>query len=202
MPSRETISLLRVPLLVLLVALLLAASAIFASLQFRSSQSVIYNSANASLIQVRSKLQTTQMEERSLQTYTTKFHALAARGLFNEQKRLDWLENLKRLSIDHHLIELEFDLRAERTLSAAAPSAPNIEILSSPLQLKMSLGHEEDLFNFLNAIRTLPQGFYSVENCDIKRKEITSQADAANIQADCNLEWLTFKAKKARSTTN
>ncbi len=202
MPSRETISLLRVPLLVLLVVLLLAAAAIFASLQFRSSQSVIYNGAYASLVQARSKLHTTQMEEKSLQTYTKEFHALTTRGLFDQQKRLDWLENLKRLSLEHHLIAMEFDLQSERTLTATTPSAPNIDILSSPLRLKMSFAHEEDLFHFLQAIRAVPQGFYTIENCAIKRHENTSQINSANIQADCNLEWINFKAKKPPPNTN
>lgn len=198
MPTRETITMLRIPLLVLLVTLLVAAAAVFASLQYRQSQSLIYNSANASLVQARSKLQTTQTEEKSLQDYTKNYRELATRGLFTEQKRLDWFENIKRLSEIHRLVTLDYDLGPQRTQISTAPAAPNIEILSSPLRMKIAAAHEEDLFHFLNAMRTLPQGFYNINNCDIKR----SDGNGANITADCVMEWLTFKAKKMRSNAS
>ncbi|MGB8337302.1 MAG: hypothetical protein WCD07_10030 [Burkholderiales bacterium] len=202
MPTRETITMLRIPLLVLLLTLLLAAAVVFASLQYRSSQSVIYNGASASLVQARSKLQTTKMEENNLQIYSKNYRELASRGLFSEQKRLDWLENVKRLTDEHRLIKLEYDLGPQRTLTAAAQSAPNIEILSSPLRVKIAAAHEEDLFNFLNALRKLQQGFYTIKNCDINRAEARIQIDEANLVADCSMEWLTFRAKKARSNTS
>jgi hypothetical protein len=198
MPTRETITMLRIPLLVLLVTLLVAAAAVFASLQYRQSQSVIYNSATASLVQARSKLQTTQGEEKSLQTYSKNYRELTSRGLFGEQKRLDWFENIKRLSETHRLVSIEYDLGPQRTQTSAAPAAPNIEILSSPLRMKIAATHEEDLFHFLNALRTLPQGFYTINNCDIKRNE----GNSVNITADCAMEWLTFKAKKTRSNAS
>jgi autotransporter translocation and assembly factor TamB len=198
MPTRETITMLRIPLLVLLVTLLVAAAAVFASLQYRQSQSVIFNSANASLIQARSKLQTTQSEEKSLQAYTKNYRQLAARGLFSEQKRLDWFENIKLLSQTHRLVALDYDLGPQRSQTSNTPSAPNIEILSSPLRMKIAAAHEEDLFHFLNALRTLPQGFYNIDNCDIRR----SERDGANITADCAMEWMTLKAKKMRSNAS
>jgi hypothetical protein len=196
MPPRETITLLRIPLLALLVTLLVAAAAVFASLQYREGQSLAYNSAYASLVQARSKLQTTQTEEKNLQTYAGNFRALAQRGLFSEQKRLDWFEDIKKLTVEHRLISLEYDLAPQRTLTAAAPAAPNIEIVSSPLRLKIAAAHDEDLFHFLNALRTLPQGFYTIDVCNIRRAETDGRAADLNVDADCNMEWLTFKTKK------
>jgi hypothetical protein len=195
MPTRETITMLRIPLLVLLFTLLVAAAAVFASLQYRESQSLVFNSANASLVQARSKLATSQMEEKNLRAYGDNFRVLVKRGLFSEQKRLDWFENLKRLSLEHYLISLEYDLAPQRSLTAATPPAPNIELLASPLKLKIIAAHEEDLFHFLNAMRKLPQGFYAVDACNIKRVETNSRSDLS-ISADCNMEWLTFKSKK------
>jgi hypothetical protein len=196
MPSSETIALLRIPLLILLVTLLVAAAAVFASLQYRESQSLVYNSAYASLVQARSKLQTTQAEEKNLQSYGNDFRTLAKRGLFSEQKRLDWFENIKKLSVEHRLISLEYDLAPQRTLTTTTPAAPNIEIISSPLKLKISAAHEEDLFHFLNALRTLPQGFYTADACTIRRAEGDSKSTDLSVNADCNMEWLTFNAKK------
>ncbi|MGB8857158.1 MAG: hypothetical protein WCC58_10875 [Burkholderiales bacterium] len=198
MPTRETISMLRIPLLVLLITMLLVAAAVFASVQYRNSQSVVYNSANASLVQARSKLQTTQAEEKNLQIYSNNYRELARRGLFSEQKRLEWFENIKRLSEHHRLVTLDYDLGPQRTLSAATPHAPNIEIISSPLRMKMTALHEEDLFNFINALRKLPQGFYHFDDCEIKRADSQNLSNGVSIRADCNMDWLTFKARKMR----
>jgi hypothetical protein len=196
MPSRETITMLRMPLLVLLFTLLVAATAVLASLQYRESQTLVYNSANASLVQARSKLMTSQTDEKNLRAYGNNFRALVNRGLFNEQQRLNWFENLKQLSLEHRLISLEYDLAPQRSLSTATPPAPNIEILASPLKLKVIAAHEEDLFHFLNAIRKLPQGFYTIDACNINRAASTSRPTDLSISADCHMEWLTFKAKK------
>lgn len=201
MPTRETITLLRIPLLVLLFTLLVAAAAVFASLQYRESQSLVYNSANASLVQARSKLMTSQTEEKNLRAFGDNFRVLVKRGLFSEQKRLDWFENLKRLSLEHHLISLEYDLAPQRSLTAATPPAPNIDVLASPLKLRIIAAHEEDLFRFLNAMRTLPQGFYAVDACNIKRTETNSRADLS-ISADCTMEWLAFKSKKLSASAS
>ncbi len=199
MPSRETIAMLRFPLLILLVALLVAAAAVFTSLQSRTSQSVVYGSASATLAQARSKLQSAQAEEKNLQAYAGSFKGLAARGLFTEEKRLDWLEHMKRLAAEHHLIALEYHLDPQRSLSpGASAAAPNIDVLASPLRLKISLLHEEDLLNFLNALRNLPQGFYSVDKCAVQKASADSARDGANLTAECAMEWISFKPKKAQ----
>jgi hypothetical protein len=196
MLNRETTMMLRWPLCVLLVALLAAAAAITASWQYKQSQSILNNQANASIAQARVKLKNTQVEEKNLQTYSTIFNQLSSRGLFSEEKRLDWLENLKQLAAEHHFITLEFDLEAQRTLPAAATSMPNIDVLASPLQMKISAWHEEDLLNFFNALRNQPKGFYHIDRCNIKRADIDSGQSGANISADCSMEWISFKPKK------
>ena len=194
MPQRETIMMLRIPLLILLVALAIAAITVFASLQFKSSQSLIHGSASAELAQARNKLQAAQMEEKNLQAFSANFRELSSRGLFSDEKRLDWFEHIKRLATEHHIITLEFGLEPQHALPPNG-AAPNIEVLASPLHLKMALVHEEDLLNFLNALRNQPKGFYSAKNCSLKRAVTDTRSEGANIEADCTLDWMSFKPK-------
>jgi hypothetical protein len=56
--------------------------------------------------------------------------------------------------------------------------------------------HEEDLFHFLNAMRKLPQGFYTTDACNIKRNDTSGPSTDLSISADCTMEWLTLKPKK------
>jgi hypothetical protein len=195
---RETIKMLRWPLCVLLLALFVAGAAIAASWQYKQSQSILNNQANASIAQARVKLKNTQTEEKNLQNYAAIFSQLTARGLFSEEKRLDWLESLKQLASDNHFVSLEFDLEAQRSLPAAATPMPNIEVLASPLRMKIEAVHEEDLLHFFNALGKQQKGFYSMDHCNIKRTDGDAAQSASYVSADCSMQWISFKPKKTK----
>lgn len=148
----------------------------------------------------RTRVETARRERESLEQSADVFRTLVERGLLQSERRLDLVELVNGLRIRHQLFGLDYEIGAQRPLPLPGGLAfTAVEVLASRVKLRARALHEGDLLDFIDALSQSRQGFYPVDRCVIRRVEAKSGGDAVQprVEADCTLEWITLKEKRA-----
>ncbi len=134
-------------------------------------------------------------EERLIKTYYPAFVKLYDQGILGEENRLSWIEALKGAGDKIKLPTLNYQVAAQVVHSPAfALDLGPYQLHASSMSLNMQLLHEGDLFQFFESLDRQAEGLYHVSSCRLTRSNagIIIAPDAANITAQCELEWLSI----------
>ena len=168
-----------------------------------------------SLQELRSRLATLKREQVDLQGSEETYKSLLLRGAFAPERRLDLIEALAELKKRHKLLGLEYEVAPQRPLKfATGASYSAVGIMASRMHVKIRAFHDGDLLAFLEEFPRIQRGFFPMDKCSIKRiagaernaqaaageparpaTGASSNADAAALEADCTLEWITLVDK-------
>ena len=109
------------------------------------------------------------------------------------------MELVNTLRARHQLFSLDYEVAPQRPLLLAGGRVfSSVDVLASRVKLKLRALHEGDVVGFVNDLARTPQGFYPVDRCAMRRVETTSpDSMQPRIEADCTLEWITLKEKRA-----
>lgn len=147
----------------------------------------------------RARVDTARRERESLEQSVDVFRTLVERGLLESERRLDLVELINSLRTQHHLFGLDYEIGPQRALPLAAGLGfTAVEVLASRVRLKARALHEGDVLDFIQALSQSRQGFYPVDRCLLRRLETKAvEALEARVEAECTLEWITLKEKRA-----
>lgn len=140
-------------------------------------------------------------EKQDIRTFQPQFLALRSRGLIGEENRLDWVDQIRQIQEQRHLLPLSFEIAPQQPvkLEAQAPRSDYV-LRASRMNLHMDLLHEGDLFNFFEDLRQ--RGYFAVQDCTLKRAQAAQNvANSPTVAADCQLNWLTLAPVAALNTT-
>lgn len=148
--------------------------------------------------------QTAQANAALLAVYQNPYQALQAGGRIGSAQRLQWVESLS-LGVNQLAVpQVRFTLQPTAIATAANgfASAEGEGLSLTPMRLDFSLLHEGDFYRLLEDLRSRAQGLFSVQNCDLRRKEAGSveldlaSGDAASgrLSGECELLWYTLEA--------
>jgi hypothetical protein len=70
-------------------------------------------------------------------------------------------------------------------------------VLASRVKLRARALHEGDVVAFVDELSRSRQGFYPVDRCVMRRIEGSGEMLQPRVEADCWLEWITLKDKRA-----
>lgn len=147
--------------------------------------------------QVRTQLQEAENEKREILNFQPKFVQLKARGVVGDEKRLDWIDAIRKIQDQRNFLPINYEIFPQQVF-VADPALPiaNLEMRGSKMGLTMKLLHEMDLFNFLQDLHSY--GFYVPLACNINRIGPTEEnPQPTGLAADCTLLWVTMKEKAA-----
>jgi hypothetical protein len=152
-----------------------------------------------SVAEAHARLDSARRERDSLQQSAEVFRTLVDRGLLQGEQRLDLVELVNTLRARHQLYALDYEIAPQRALTLAGGRVyPSVEVLASRVKLKMRALHEGDVLAFMESLAESHRGFYPVDRCAMKRLEVVdAEALGARVEADCSLEWITLKEKRA-----
>lgn len=143
----------------------------------------------------RSEMQLRQFhsEELDLTTRLQTLQSLQTSGVLGEERRLDWMEQLRNTQRELHLPGLKYEFAAQSPLNTAPQTGPNW--YTSPLRLQLHLLHEGDLLNLLNRIEQEARALVILRSC--KLAPPTAQGENRNapatLPAECEMDWLTVR---------
>jgi hypothetical protein len=187
---------------VFLVLALLAGAGIVAGAYWYANKEKL-ESANSSrrLQEARARLDGARRERDSLQESADVFRTLVERGMLQGEHRLDLVELVNSLRAKYQISALDYEVAPQRPLQlAGGRSFKSVDVLASRVKLRARALHEGDLLGFIDALSRNPQGFYPVDRCAMKRLVAPSpDSIQPRVEADCTLEWITLKEKRARA---
>ena len=174
---------------------------VYASMQLNQAEKKGKAAAQAKRLDSQGKLARARDEELEIKKKIARYNELSARGIFGEERRLDWVEQIRTIKNERKLFDIQYEFAPQKPVDAALlPGAGgNYEFLTSTMQLRMKLLHEEDLLNFLADLRGTAQAYIRARSCDVARLPKQSGEIGAlppQLDADCSIDWITIRERK------
>ncbi len=195
MAKRVDWSILRGTVVVFVVLLAVSAAMVSASYYFRQNMEREYQVHHGEFREASRKYLAVDDEERIIDQFFPEFRRLYDAGLLGRERRLSWLETLRRAGDANGLKQVAYKLDAQR------PATPDFDIALgdyrlyvSTMSLNLALLHEGDLLRMLQALDRDALGQYALKRCALKRngEQLDLSGQGANLNADCTLDWWTI----------
>jgi len=144
-------------------------------------------------------------EAEDIKEKVAEYNRLAARGIFGEEQRLNWVERIQAIKNERKLYDIQYEIAPQQRLDDATLSGASggHDFLSSAMQLRMKLLHENDLLNFLSDLRASVPAYLRVRRCDVERlpkgngEGGNHGGPAPQLAAECVIEWITLRERES-----
>lgn len=193
--KRPPFTALRLPLLLLVVSLALAASGGIWSWLLTRDATLALQQKNSALNLARQQLSHSRRQQQLVGTHLNDYRALVARGFIGAEDRLAWIEAAQKANRDAGLYGLDYRL-TPRTASPPA-LAQGLALEQTNMTLTFPILVETDLPRFLAALKQRAPGVMRVRTCSIFMPDgATFEAlNQPRMQAECELQWFTIVKK-------
>lgn len=195
MARRVDWSILRGTVVVFALSLAASAAMVTASFYFRQNMEREYQTHHGEFREASRKYLAVDDEERIIEQFFPEFRRLYEAGLLGRERRLSWLEALRRAGDDNGLTQVAYKLDAQRQATPDFNIAlGDYQLYASTMNLNLALLHEGSLLRLFKALDHDALGQYAVRRCVLKRtgEGLDLTAQGANINADCTLDWWTI----------
>jgi hypothetical protein len=164
----------------------------------------------------QTKLRESGQERDTIVKYLPTLRELEERGIFGEEKRLEWVEQLRTIEKRWPGITIKYDISPQKLLpkeGTNAPPAPippgaklpngdpvkQFGVFSTEMKLTLQLLHEGDALAIFEELRVAKLGLFSIKKCSFKRPNNGDQNDSAvtlgtPLAVDCLLNWISMSA--------
>ncbi|WP_296749918.1 hypothetical protein [Thiobacillus sp.] len=186
---------LKLPLLLVLAALLLAGGGILWSRGQAQDAGLVLQQQRSALNGARQQLDRSRQQQQLIATHLADYQALAARGFIGAEDRLAWIEAAQLAYRDAGLYSLDYRLTPR---AASLPAlAHGLPLGQTTMSLTLPLLVETDLTRFLNALKVRAPGVYRVQGCQLSHPGDApfEPANQPRLLAECELLWFTVAAK-------
>ncbi len=168
---------------------------VIATRQFQSALSGEKGNAIRTLAAERLQLSNAKQQEAYFSSNTALYQELAKRGLFDAERRLEWIDRVSELRAKHGLFSVEYDVSAQHPLEVATG---NVIASASTIDLKVSALHEQAALDFLVDLKASAPGVFVLDSCTMQPVEgLAADTVAARVTAYCTMQWITVKGKRA-----
>ena len=195
--KREDLEALRVPIIVLALTLVAAVSIVFFSGAVLDEAKATRKLRESQLRDARLRIQNAGEERERIIRYVAGYQQLARAGFVGEEQRINWLDSLRLAHEEAQIFGVEYDIGVQKPYAYAREfDIGKLALQESVMHLKFRLLHEEDLLRFFRSLAHHGGGFFTVDQCQIRRLG-SNDADRsaqfqANLSADCDMRWLTI----------
>lgn len=148
------------------------------------------------------KLERTKNEQEDLQGYYHQYQNLVEQNIIGEEKRLDWIESIEEIRNRLNIFSVKYKLDPQETLDMVGTDLPgsSFDLRRSNMTLGLSLLHEGQLLNFIEALSEEAKGMYLLDSCVLTRNDLVRKLKfTPNLEAECTLGWITLNEKNVDS---
>lgn len=142
--------------------------------------------------ETQEKLAHVRDEQQAILRKLSIYRDIAARGYVGEERRRDWIEQIRKIKAKRKLIDIRYELAMPQPDSNVGKAG--IELIASNMKLHMQLLHEEDLLNFLDDLRHSAPAYLRIRSCNVERLSAIENS-AAQLKAECSIDWVTWRVR-------
>ena len=192
-------SYLRRPLIMLALATLFSIAITMVGFQYEKVQHEQYQTALSTLRSTHKLYSNIVNDIDLLDQYRNLYSEYKATGLVGDERRLSWIESLESTNEVLRLPTLGYSLRPQEKFQRPGFKLQRgVSVMASPMELKIGMLHEEDLFALLEGLHLSIRNLFTVDSCSITRQgAIGSSLDTkkTNLRSQCTIRWVTINAK-------
>lgn len=187
------------PMIILGIAILIAAALIVVGYEYEKAQEEDYQKALSTLRSTHRLYSNIVNDIDLLEQYRNLYNGYRKSGLVGRERRLSWIESLEATNQVLRLPKLAYNLEPQEDFERPKfVKRRDVTVMSSSMDLTLSLLHEEDLFTLLEGLRLSIKNLFTVDSCSLSRRGSIDQSvktKSANLQAKCKLRWVTIDDK-------
>lgn len=193
---------LRWSLLFLAVALLAGGTIALVSKQALERAEATRRQLTAQQGEIRGRVSRAHEEEQDIRGRIGRYQALRDSGIIGQEERLDWVEQIERIRARRRLLDMQYELSAQRPIDDAmlpgGAAAGHFEFMASTMRLRMMLLHEDDLLGLFDDLRKAVHARLLVRDCVIERTAAAGGEHGipAQLRAECIIDWITLREKR------
>jgi hypothetical protein len=196
---------LRFPIIGLGAALVLVGALVSFADEYRTENELALQTQQNLLNQARQKLQSSGLEKDTIMQYLPAYNELLASGFIGEERRIEWIEALRQIHAQHKLFSIDYSIGLQENYKPSfLPNLGNFRLNRSVMSLKLDMLHEGDILALIDGLREQTTPFI-VRDCEIQRPigaAVNSKNVAANMQANCEIDWLTLRDPQLTNATS
>ncbi len=195
---------LRYPIIGLGAALVLVGLLVSFADQYRIKNDTALQTQQNLLNQARQKLQSSGLEKDTIIQYLPAYNELLASGFIGEERRIEWIETLRQIHGQHKLFSIDYSIGLQENYKPSyLPNLGSFVLHRSVMSLKLDMLHEGDILALLDGLHQQTTPFI-VRDCEISRPigvAVNAKNVAANMQANCEIDWLTLRDPQLSNAT-
>jgi hypothetical protein len=164
--------------------------------QYRSKQKLALVEQQGLYNKARQKFESSGLEKETIIQYLPEYNTLLSDGFIGEERRIEWIERLRQIHSQYNLFSIDYSIgQQEKYTPSFVANMGNHVMNRSVMELQLDMLHEGDLINLLQDLHENTPPFM-VRECEITRPigaEVNTKKVAANLKADCEIDWITLR---------
>jgi hypothetical protein len=149
---------------------------------------------NGNLNQAQQAYLTVAGEREAIAKYLLLYRQLVQQGLVGEERRTEWIEELRDITHQHNLLGVNYQISPQQAVKTPTGTNTNIILAHrSVMRLELALLHEVDFLTMLNALRDSRHAVFRMRSCEIKPIAGVEKSHLIpQLTANCEIDWLTI----------
>ncbi len=166
--------------------------------------------------QAQTKLRESGQERDTIVKHLPVLRELEERGIFGEEKRLEWVEQLRTIEKRWPGISIKYDISPQKLLpkegrNGAPPPIPpgaklpngdpvkQFGVFTTEMKLTLQVLHEGDALAIFDELKAANLGVFSVKRCSLRRPNNDTAVENASgfgtpLAVECTLNWISMSA--------
>lgn len=186
-------------LILLTIAIVFSVSLIVVGWQYEDMQYEGYQKGSQSLRDTHTRYKNLVNDIDLLEQYTARYNDYKSSGLVGGERRLSWIESLESTNSILKLPKIRYNLLPQQGFDRPGFKADrSVVVKSSPMELNMTILHEEDIFSLTEVLGSSISNLFSVDGCSITLQGQvgrTFDTKKANLNANCVIRWISIDGK-------
>jgi len=188
---------LQTTLIVLVVAVIVVLALIALAQNYRSQQEQAMQKQQNLLDSAKQRFQSSDIEKETIVQYLPRYQALINKGFVGEERRLDWVSDLRAQHKNYKLFSIQYSIGLQEPYKPSfASNLGGFAFNRSVMTLDLDMLHEGDILQLTEAIGKKNGEVFMLRDCEMTRLNsggALSNQLTPNLHAKCELDWLTLR---------
>lgn len=193
--SQQDILKLKIPAIVLIVVVVLMALLIWGSEYRKLDTQKRLQMQKTQLMQAEQRFRTSGQEKDTIIQYLPEYQRLIDIGFIGQEKRLEWVDGLRRIHKDQKLFNISYSINPQEAYTIGIlPNLGDFTLNRSVMKLELNMLHEGDLITLVEKLRAEQGSTFIVRDCELTRVTAAKpNTFVPNMLGKCELDWLTLR---------